>query len=188
MKTGTPIGRISTIILGMLTALSAATVVSAVDYELLVNTDVRQQIPMYKLSGSAPVIDGTFDADAWAEYLVTDAQSPEDINIVCENSFNSLTNEEWLDNIYTPVQFYAAYDDTNVYFAAVTEDYDHTCISTWEGDYADIRIWTKDAYEAAPKIKQNNGVVNVDEIVSGNSNGLAYAFGRDEGNSITCYE
>ncbi len=169
-------------------ALLSAVSVSAVPYELLVNTEEKQSISMYKITGNAPVIDGTFDADAWSDYLVTDAQTPDNINIVCENAFNDLSNEEWLENIFTPAQFYAAYDDTYVYIAAVTEDYEHACISTWEGDYADIRMWTKGTYEAAPKVVYNNGVTDPSAVVAGNTNGLEYAFGRDEASSITCYE
>ncbi|MBQ2706648.1 MAG: hypothetical protein IJF67_00185 [Clostridia bacterium] len=167
---------------------TAATAVQAEKLEYLPNSDKRAEVPMYKITGSAPHIDGTFKADEWKDFLLVDAQKYDNPLIYNENSYNKLTNDEWYKKIFTPSTYYAAYDDTYVYVCAVTKDTDHTAISDWEGDYCDLRFWNKDAYNQKYIFQMNDSVMKVNEIKTGTKKDVKYAFGRDEATSLTCYE
>ena len=121
--------------------------VHAEEFHLQANSSKHGDIPMWMISGNAPVLDGSFSEAEWGDYLITDMATPDTPYTYVEDSYNKLSHEEWLKKVFTPVRFYATYDDTYVYVCAVTEDKDHACVSSWEGDYADIRIWKKDSYD-----------------------------------------
>ncbi len=162
--------------------------VHAEEFHMQANSSRHGEIPMYMISGNAPVLDGTFSEEEWGDYLVTDMATPDTPYTYVEDSYNNLPHEEWLEKVFTPVRFYATYDETYVYVCAMTEDKDHACVSSWEGDYADIRIWKPDNYDGEKDYQFNNGITDVSTILKGTASAFDYAFGRDEDDCVTCYE
>ena len=170
------------------TCMALTVCVHAEEFHLQANSSKHGDIPMWMISGNAPVLDGSFSEAEWGDYLITDMATPDTPYTYVEDSYNKLSHEEWLEKVFTPVRFYATYDDTYVYVCAVTEDKDHACVSSWEGDYADIRIWKKDSYDGEKDYQFNNGITDVSAVLEGTASVFDYAFGRDEDNAVTCYE
>ena len=165
------------VVMALFICMALTVFVQAEDYYLVAGSSQRGEIPMYMISGNAPVLDGSFSEEEWGDYLVTDLATPSTPYTYVENSYNNLPQEEWEDKVFTPIRFYATYDDTYVYVCAMTEDKDHACKSDWEGDYADIRIWKPGNYDGEKDYQFNNGIVDTSAVLEGTASVFDYAFG-----------